>query len=374
MGGGYKIPRLSVEKTDRQMKEQIDKTDKADKESSRVMTEIKDRVLAARPANNDKTVNFRKRMAPKPFEMAAKRVKAGYSRELATAVSTPTGGKAPVRASLSSVSTIDSVGDKSLLKSEPSDSSDLVILNAALDDCPRPAQSVLSNSSDFEVLVNATQEAERRNYRETDIIESTTSDSSSSVILPAPYSRLGTVVGSKRKLSNSLDTEVNMLCSGTEVCELSDALRGPAVKKSFKDNGGSVGVLSVARSDVLDVQSGVCQDQQFNYPGTSKSLNVDRSSLVPSGVCQDQQLDLHPGIKLKSESSAGALSVPESVCYSVPSGVCQDQQPTYPGNSSVPTAACQDQQPHCPGYMASPGVCQDQQSQNPGYNAPSGVC
>ena len=122
------------------------------------------------------------------------------------------------------------------------------------------------------------------------------------------------------------------------------------------------------------VQSGVCQDQQFNYPGTSKSLNVDRSSLVPSGVCQDQQLDLHPGIKLKSGSSAGALSVPESVCYSVPSGVCQDQQPTYPGNSSVPTAACQDQQPHCPGYMASPGVCQDQQSQNPGYNAPSGVC
>ena len=115
-------------------------------------------------------------------------------------VSTPTHGQAPSRESIDSVSSIESELGK--LKSEPSDSSDLYVLNAALDDLDDPIHSVLSNSSDFGVLVDATQQAEMNNYREvSNVLDSNSSESSVSLEMPAPRTREGTVVGEKRKLS-----------------------------------------------------------------------------------------------------------------------------------------------------------------------------
>ena len=356
--GGYKIPRLSVEKTDKQLKDELDKNDLADKETGKEMSKLKERVLAAQPAKSNQTSSFQrntnKRMAPKPFELAAKRLRQGYSREMAAAtVSTPTSASATVRANISSISSIESGERSVVLKSEASDSSDLLVLNAALDDIQKPGQSALSNSSDFELLINATQEAELNNYREMHQIESNTSDSSSSSFMPAPRPRVGTVVGRKRKHCISIDSEVSDLCVDTECCELKEKSLNHE-EKSFKEVGDSVGVLfATSRADLSDAPSAVCQD--YN---------------VPSAVCQDQQTQLNPGIKEPTQVNS---------CFNVKSGVCQDQQPkSYPGSSNVVPGVCQDQQPKSNPrlYNVASGVCQDQQPKTyPGlHNVVSGVC
>ena len=159
------------------MKEQVDQSDKKDKVASKAMTDLRNRVLNAQPTTNiNLKRSFQSTMAPKAFELAAKRIRSGYTREQA-ASSTPKQAPAPSRAELCSISSIESNGDASLgLNSIPSDCSDLAALNAAIDKCETTGQ--LSNSSDFEVLVLATQNAELRNYRETSqVIDSTSSDS-----------------------------------------------------------------------------------------------------------------------------------------------------------------------------------------------------
>ena len=148
-------------------------------------------------------------MHPKVFKMAAKRLRERYTREQVS--STPKQAPAPARANISSISSIESAGEPSFeLTSIPSDSSDLALLHAAVDNCE--TRGVLSNSSDYDLLVTATQTAKLNNYREKgNIINSSTSDSSASSE-PAPPSRVGSVVGSKHKIDLSNELEVVNLC------------------------------------------------------------------------------------------------------------------------------------------------------------------
>ena len=148
-----------MELTDKQLREKVDRNEIKEKESSVVLSRMRERVLASKPAANQKfTFRSKKRMAPRPFELTAKRQRQGYSRDTAALasdfhVSTPTHGPAPDRASLESVSSIDS--DLGKLKSEPSDSSDLFVLNAALDDLEDPDLSVsmLISECTYTVLI-----------------------------------------------------------------------------------------------------------------------------------------------------------------------------------------------------------------------------
>ena len=51
--GGYKIPRLSVELTDRQLKEQVESSEVKNKEAGKRMCELRDRVLAQPAQSNN---------------------------------------------------------------------------------------------------------------------------------------------------------------------------------------------------------------------------------------------------------------------------------------------------------------------------------
>ena len=192
-----------VEKTDKELKEQLDISDKKDKEAGREMSKLRERVLAAQPANNSNCKNFfQTRMHPKVFEMAAKRLRERYTREQVS--STPKQAPAPARANISSISSIESAGELSFgLTSIPSDSSDLALLHAAVDNCE--TRGVLSNSSDYDLLVTATQTAELNNYQEKgNIINSSTSDSSSSSepapmnLTRKPFSSIRVEIGTKQ--------------------------------------------------------------------------------------------------------------------------------------------------------------------------------
>ena len=155
------------------------------------------------------------------------------------------------------LSSIDS--DLGKLKSEPSDSSDLFVLNAALDDIEDPVQSVLSNSSDFSVLVDATHQAELNNYREVShVLDSNSSESSVSLDMPAPRTREGTVVGEKRKLSfHELSDLFNEDCALTTEKSLN---RNDAKKKRetvgvlFATNCGIVSGVSTVGGQVQKPQ------------------------------------------------------------------------------------------------------------------------
>ena len=177
---------------DKQLREKVDSSVSRNKEAGRKTGELKGRVLA-QPDNNNVSNCFRdnkKEMAPKAFEMAAKRVRAGYVW-VGQSASTLTHATATPRTQISSISSIESNGNENGgLVSEPSDSSDLLVLNAAVDACQKQEQSVLSNSSDFEIFVHATQEAELNNYRAVKMIDSNSSFSSDSS-LPAPRPRVG---------------------------------------------------------------------------------------------------------------------------------------------------------------------------------------
>ena len=95
-GGGYKIPRLSVELTDKQLREKVENIEIKEKENSLVLSRLRERVLAFKPKDNqNSSFRSKKRMAPRPFEITAKRQKQGYTRDAAALapayhVSTPT--------------------------------------------------------------------------------------------------------------------------------------------------------------------------------------------------------------------------------------------------------------------------------------------
>ena len=160
------------------------------------MSKLRDRVLNAGGPARTSNKNFcyrviNKRMASPVKTSAAKRART-------TTGSTPRGTSArrnqPVQQStpaastskrpredLSSVSSIESAENSAKLASEPSDSSDLAVLNAAMDLTEQPTQagveepSVLSNSSDFDLLVSATCQAEMLNHRSPPRIHSSSS-------------------------------------------------------------------------------------------------------------------------------------------------------------------------------------------------------
>ena len=266
--GGYKIPRLAVERTDKELKEQVENSDKIDRVASKAMTDLRNRVLNAQPATKTNSKrSFQSIMAPKAFELSAKRIRSGYSREQAFA-STPKPAPAQPRAELCSISSVESAGNESIgLTSIPSDCSELAALNAAVDRCETTGQ--LSNSSDFDVLVVATQDAELRNYREaTQVIDSTSSDSVVSFDSNegAPQRSVVSVVPSEQR---------NLSCASTSLASVEGAPQPSVVSvvPSKRKNLSS-------GSDV----SGLCLDANSLIIGKSftaeKSFNVKRQKLI----------------------------------------------------------------------------------------------
>ena len=61
---GYKIPRLTVEKTEKDTRDELEKLDKVEKVATDKVNELKDRVLAcAEPALNNKCVSLSRKRA-----------------------------------------------------------------------------------------------------------------------------------------------------------------------------------------------------------------------------------------------------------------------------------------------------------------------
>ena len=102
---------------------------------------------------------------------------------------------------MSSVSSIESAENSAKLASEPSDSSDLAVLNAAMDLTEQPTQAgveepfVLSNSSDFDLLVSATCQAEMLNHRSTPRIHSSSSSADTDSSIEANTGSSGGMLG-----------------------------------------------------------------------------------------------------------------------------------------------------------------------------------
>ena len=137
----------------------------------------------------------------------------------------------------------------SVLLSEKSDSSDLAVLNAAMDsNIHNP--SVLSNSSDFELLVNATCQAEMRNHREVPVIASSSSDCSSH----SSGSAEQMPVVSKKRKGESLSTPSKAQKTQPNLDELCTALEQKSISAVAKKSLNKVNVSSsLAEPDAANV-------------------------------------------------------------------------------------------------------------------------
>ena len=205
--------------TDKELRENLSELESKDNSDNKSMKGLRERVLAAAvPAKfsafNDKfNCRINKRMSNSRNAVNKRARVEGVQ-------STPNHNETTPRPSLGSLSSIESLHDNSQgLQSVPSDSSDLVALNGAIDASAKLDTGVLSNSSDFEVLINATCEAEMNNHRESKLIKSSSSDSSSSSIsfprIVLAQKRKGDAISSPAKVLKN-DSSVESLCSALE--------------------------------------------------------------------------------------------------------------------------------------------------------------